>query len=86
MPTITQLIRKQRVKKSVKSKAPALAASPQKRGVCKRVYTTTLESLTLQCVKFVLWSLLTVMNVFVTSVVRVIMCRNTVFFWLKGGG
>ncbi|ACQ67454.1 30S ribosomal protein S12 [Candidatus Williamhamiltonella defendens] len=41
MPTITQLIRKQRVKKSVKSKAPALAASPQKRGVCKRVYTTT---------------------------------------------
>lgn len=41
MPTINQLVRKQRPRKSVKSKSPALEASPQKRGVCKRVYTTT---------------------------------------------
>ena len=41
MPTISQLIREGR--KGVKSKtsAPALTGSPQKRGVCIRVYTTT---------------------------------------------
>ena len=41
MPTINQLIREGR--KGVKSKtsAPALTGSPQKRGVCIRVYTTT---------------------------------------------
>jgi|SRR5512139_524924 len=41
MPTINQLIRDGR--KGVKSKtsAPALTESPQKRGVCIRVYTTT---------------------------------------------
>ena len=41
MPTINQLIRKPRVAKRQKSKVPALAGSPQKRGVCTRVYTTT---------------------------------------------
>ena len=41
MPTINQLIRKPRVAKKAKSKVPALANSPQKRGVCTRVYTTT---------------------------------------------
>ena len=41
MPTINQLTRKPRVKPVTKSKVPALAASPQKRGVCTRVYTTT---------------------------------------------
>ncbi len=41
MPTINQLIRKPRVAKTTKSKVPALANSPQKRGVCTRVYTTT---------------------------------------------
>jgi small subunit ribosomal protein S12 len=41
MPTISQLVREGR--KGVKSKtsAPALTGSPQKRGVCIRVYTTT---------------------------------------------
>ena len=41
MPTINQLVRDER--KGVKSKtsAPALTGSPQKRGVCIRVYTTT---------------------------------------------
>jgi len=41
MPTINQLVRKPRVKQTVKSKVPALDACPQKRGVCTRVYTTT---------------------------------------------
>ena len=41
MPTINQLIKKSRVKPKVRSKVPALERSPQKRGVCTRVYTTT---------------------------------------------
>ena len=41
MPTIQQLVRKGRVKNEEKSKAPALDACPQRRGVCVRVYTTT---------------------------------------------
>jgi small subunit ribosomal protein S12 len=41
MPTINQLLRQPRQKPVVKSKSPALAGSPQKRGVCTRVYTTT---------------------------------------------
>ena len=41
MPTVNQLIRKPRVAIVEKSKVPALAGSPQKRGVCTRVYTTT---------------------------------------------
>lgn len=41
MPTINQLVRKGRVQVTSKRKAPALESSPQKRGVCTRVYTTT---------------------------------------------
>ncbi len=41
MPTINQLVRKGRLVVKSKNKAPALQASPQKRGVCTRVYTTT---------------------------------------------
>jgi small subunit ribosomal protein S12 len=41
MPTINQLMRKGRATETSKSKVPALANSPQKRGVCTRVYTTT---------------------------------------------
>jgi len=41
MPTISQLVRKGRGRIPAKSKVPALAGSPQKRGVCTRVYTTT---------------------------------------------
>lgn len=39
MPTIHQLIKKPRLVKKLKSKAPALHQSPQKKGVCVRVYT-----------------------------------------------
>ena len=41
MATINQLVRKPRQRKVEKSKVPALEASPQRRGVCTRVYTTT---------------------------------------------
>jgi small subunit ribosomal protein S12 len=41
VPTIQQLVRKSRRKVTWKSKAPAMGGSPQKRGVCTRVYTTT---------------------------------------------
>jgi len=41
MPTINQLINKGRQSKIARNKVPALRGSPQKRGVCTRVYTTT---------------------------------------------
>ena len=41
MPTIQQLVRKGRSAKASKTKTPALKQSPQRRGVCTRVYTTT---------------------------------------------
>ena len=41
MSTTNQLIRDGRNDPDVKSRVPALGASPQKRGVCTRVYTTT---------------------------------------------
>ncbi len=41
MPTINQLIRKERKKYTSKTKSPALLSSPQRRGVCTRVMTFT---------------------------------------------
>src|SRR2546425_11604244 len=41
MPTINQLVKRGRTKQRAKQAAPALQGSPQKRGVCTRVYTTT---------------------------------------------
>ena len=41
MPTISQLVRKGRDKVLTKTKSPALQNSPQKRGVCVRVFTQT---------------------------------------------
>ncbi len=41
MPTINQLIRRERRIQKRKTASPALQGSPQKRGVCVRVYTTT---------------------------------------------
>ncbi|MGH2693184.1 MAG: 30S ribosomal protein S12 [Actinomycetota bacterium] len=41
MPTVQQLVRQGRKAKKEKSKSPALRGSPQRRGVCTRVYTTT---------------------------------------------
>lgn len=41
MPMINQLVRKGRATAIQKSASPALRESPQKRGVCTRVYTTT---------------------------------------------
>ena len=41
MPTINQLIKKERSSQKNQTKSPALTSCPQKRGVCTRVYTTT---------------------------------------------
>jgi small subunit ribosomal protein S12 len=41
MPTISQLVSQGRAKVKYKTKSPALQSSPQKRGVCTRVYTST---------------------------------------------
>jgi small subunit ribosomal protein S12 len=41
MPTINQLVRKGRRRIRIKTSSPALKQSPQKRGVCLRVYTVT---------------------------------------------
>ena len=41
MPTINQLIKRERQKQVDKTKSPALTSCPQRRGVCTRVYTTT---------------------------------------------
>jgi len=41
MPTIQQLIRKERSKLTQNTKSPALKQCPQRRGVCTRVYTAT---------------------------------------------
>ena len=41
MPTINQLIKKRRTRPKARDRVPALEKSPQKRGVCLKVYTTT---------------------------------------------
>jgi small subunit ribosomal protein S12 len=41
MPTINQLIRRERRVQKSRTKSPALTSCPQRRGVCTRVYTTT---------------------------------------------
>ena len=41
MPTIQQLVRQGRTPKGKKEKTPGLGGSPQRRGVCTRVYTVT---------------------------------------------
>src|SRR5918912_184776 len=41
MPTIQQLVREGRETQKKKNKAPALKGSPQRRGVCTRVFTVT---------------------------------------------
>ena len=41
MPTINQLVRKERKRIIEKTKSPAMMSCPQRRGVCTRVYTTT---------------------------------------------
>ena len=41
MPTVQQLVKKERERPRTKTKSPALKGSPQRRGVCTRVYTST---------------------------------------------
>jgi len=41
MPTLNQLLKTERTKKTAVKKVPALQKSPQKRGVCIRIFTKT---------------------------------------------
>ena len=43
MPTISQLIGSERKRLTRKTKSPALKACPERRGVCTRVYTSTVS-------------------------------------------
>ena len=52
MPTINQLVRKGRTTVKKRNKVPALEQSPQKRGVCTRVYTTTPKKPNSALIKF----------------------------------
>ena len=44
MPTINQLIKKPRIKPQTRNKVPALEKQPLKRGVCVKVYKTTISN------------------------------------------
>ena len=76
MPTIAQLVRKGRLSISKKSKSAALDSSPQKRGVCTRVYTTTPKKPNSAMRKVARVRLLMVKKLMHTYQVRVIIYKN----------
>jgi ribosomal protein S12 len=73
MPTINQLVRHGREVEKTKSKSPAMENSPQRRGVCTRVYTTTPKKPNSALRK--------VAKVRLTNGFEVISCRNTAWCW-----
>ena len=73
MPTIQQLVRNGRKRIVTKSKSRALDSSPQKRGVCVRVYTTTPKKPNSAMRK--------VARVRLTNQKEVNACRNTASCW-----
>ena len=77
MPTINQLVAKGRKSLRSKSKVPALEASPQKRGVCTRVYTTTPKKPNSALRKVAKVRLTNGFEVITLSVVKDITCRST---------
>ena len=81
MATVNQLVRKPRQSKRSKSNVPALEASPQKRGVCTRVYTTTPKKPNSALRKVARVRLTTVTKLLRTSVAKAITCRSTRWCW-----
>ena len=77
MPTIQQLVRNGRVSMEDKSKSPALAACPQRRGVCTRVYTTTPKKPNSAMRKVARVRLTNGKEVNATSPARATTCRST---------
>jgi len=80
MPTIQQLVRKERKKVVEKSKSPALKKCPQRRGVCTRVYTTTPKKPNSALRKVAKVRLTTGFKLFHISVEKVTTYKNTQLF------
>ena len=69
MPTINQLVRQGRQAEVTKSKSPAMQNSPQRRGVCTRVYTTTPKKPNSALRKVAKWTVMSVVTLAFTRVV-----------------
>ena len=80
MPTINQLVRQGRGKKSKRSKSPALQRCPQRRGVCLQVKTKTPKKPNSALRKVAGFVSPTAKKLLHTSVVKVITCKNTAWF------
>jgi len=80
VPTIQQLVRKGRAEKTDKTSTPALKGSPQRRGVCTRVYTTTPKKPNSALRKVARVRLTSGMEVLHTFLVKVITCKSTQLF------
>ena len=81
MPTIQQLVRKGRRDKIAKVKTAALKGSPQRRGVCTRVYTTTPKKPNSALRKVARVKLTSQVEVTATSRARATTCRSTPWCW-----
>ena len=77
MATVSQLVRKPRSSPNYKTKVPALAACPQKRGVCTRVYTTTPKKPNSALRKVAKVRLTNGFGSSATSVAKATTCRST---------
>ena len=80
MPTINQLIKRPRVKPKYRSKVPALDRSPQKRGVCTKVYTTTPKNQILLLEKSLELDYQTAMKLRVIFLEKGTICKSTRLF------
>ena len=85
MATVNQLLRKPRKPKSRKTDVPALENSPQRRGVCTRVYTTTPKKPNSALRKVCRVVLLAGMRSHLILVVKVIIFKSTQLYLIRGG-
>jgi len=81
MPTINQLVRQGREVEKTKSKSPAMENSPQRRGVCTRVYTTTPKKPNSALRKVAKVRLTNGFEVISYMAVKATTCRNTAWCW-----
>ena len=80
MPTINQLVRNGRTTVKKRNKVPALDSSPQKRGVCTRVYTTTPKKPNSALRKVARVKLTMVKKYQHTYLEKATTCKNTLLF------
>jgi small subunit ribosomal protein S12 len=85
VPTINQLVRKGRQSKAKKGKTPALVGSPQRRGVCTRVYTATPKKPNSALRKVARVRLSSGVEVTAYIPVKATTSRNTASCWFVGG-